>query len=1410
MVDTSGSLDFDIWIGQFDSGLNLQNSKIIDGPNGGADAANDIIVDGTDVYVTGFIDESTGRDIWIAKYDISLNLISSTTYAGPSTHDEGTGIASDGAGSIYITGYITTASQGTDVWIGKYNSDLEYQNSTTYNGSASSNDSGKDILVDGSYLYVVGYVNETVGGVNVWVAKYNTTPAWQAADTFNNFGTYSDIGYDITTWDGDYYIAAKYGSSNPSLHTWWIARYNSSMNRVDELASYTGIALGIASDGNGNFYVAGFDDMFSGEWDICISKYNSFTIIPTGLTKTALGVSSITWNWDDQVDETGYRVISSTDWSVSGDVSPSIWTETGLSTNTYYNRRIVAFNSYGASTSTALECYTHASVPEPSDTSNIMLTRLQANWNTNGNPAGTTYYVVISSMPSPNTNGLAANQSSTTVKTNASFTGLTQDTTYYTEIKAFNHDNISTAFAGSSTPTAKPPSNFSGTAAGISSITWSWSDARSENVYRINNSIDGNESGDVAENETSWTETALSTNTFYSRKIIAVFGIEGSTSALSDCYTKAAVPEPADFSGVAFTQMQVNWNTNGNPAGTTYYVVISSVSSPSTNGLTNQSSTTVNTNAFFTGLNYSTTYFAEVKAINHANISTLFADLGSTRTAIPPTIFAAIDIGISSITWLWTDGDGEEGYRVLSWPGLVDQSGDIAANQVTWADTGLSTNTYYERKLQAFIGADSVVIPDNPGVTTMVSLPAPAGFSIVSPDEIRVDWSPEDNPAWTTYDAVISTGVSPSTNGFTGTYFSSSVSLGVATYMLFSGLTPDTTYYFEARTLNYILIPTPYVDMGSTRTPRSPVNLAGNALGVSSITWSWSDGEFENGYRIISSTDLSANLSPDLSADEVSWIETGLSTNTYYSRHIVSLYGSYGSTTTVFGQYTLAATPSTNLSVGGTSYIMANIIANSNPPGTTYYAVLSSGTSSSTNGFSGNKSSTTTNNFASFKGLNANTTYYVQIKAINHSGISTLYSTESASTTIAAQPSTAFSTDIGIDYIKWSWPEISGTLKYKVYASSNFSLLDGNVISTSYTLTNLPPNEEYGIVYGVVNAGGESVLSPTNDVWTLAAAPDSFEFLEVNIDSITVQWTDTKNSTETIKYQLDYWAQGTSTETTTNFTANEYTAITLKENTTYYFRIRSVNRDAIPTNPGITISAVTKSLVFIAETIDTGTSKTLRIMLPSGEISVNVPAYTFDESVEMTILTQSSFADDNSAAADLTGTKVGIDITIDKSLQPQKNITITIYYRDSDVTGLDENKLIIARYDETGGVWVPLASTPDPANNNVVAYVKHLSIFQIMQVNASNTLSTAKVFPNPFMPSAAGHTSITFSDIPANSTVRIYTFSGQLVKELTASGTGIAGWDATNSALSDVSSGVYLVLIESNGEKKIVKVAIQR
>jgi hypothetical protein len=80
-------------------------------------------------------------------------------------------------------------------------------------------------------------------------------------------------------------------------------------------------------------------------------------------------------------------------------------------------------------------------------------------------------------------------------------------------------------------------------------------------------------------------------------------------------------------------------------------------------------------------------------------------------------------------------------------------------------------------------------------------------------------------------------------------------------------------------------------------------------------------------------------------------------------------------------------------------------------------------------------------------------------------------------------------------------------------------------------------------------------------------------------------------------------------------------------------------------------------------------------------------------------------------------------------------------------------------------------------------------------------LAQARVHPNPWRVDRHDGNPITFDQLSVNSTVKVFTISGHLIRTLSAPG-GSVTWDLKNSSGEKVASGLYLYLITSDPSQK--------
>ncbi len=221
-------------------------------------------------------------------------------------------------------------------------------------------------------------------------------------------------------------------------------------------------------------------------------------------------------------------------------------------------------------------------------------------------------------------------------------TGLLPDTTYFFALRSLNVSQIlspvdtNTATPGQqvfakTSPSILPPSSFSGIALSTESIQWTWSTVSSATTYQVYSHPTNTLLQTVNAPNTSWTETGLSINTAYTRKVRAADLLSVTpASPVATVYTAANSPTNLVFSTVTSNTMTLSWSANGNPAGTSYAL------ERSLDGVAfNAVSTTTATSLQQTGLLVNTTYYFRLRAVNGDGIVTAY-----TPTIFAPTLVA--------------------------------------------------------------------------------------------------------------------------------------------------------------------------------------------------------------------------------------------------------------------------------------------------------------------------------------------------------------------------------------------------------------------------------------------------------------------------------------------------------------------------------------------------------------------------------------------------------------------------------------------------------------------------------------------------------------------------------------------------------------------------------------------------
>ena len=218
---------------------------------------------------------------------------------GTSEADIAYGIAADGSGNVYITGYTQGGLDGNsntgvnDIFSVKYDSSGIKQ--WTRQLGTSTFDTAYGVAVDNSgNVYITGYTqggldgNTSAGNKDIFLMKYDSAGTKQWTKQLGTSGV--DIAYGVAVdGGGNVYITGETnggldGNTNTGEYDVFLVMYDSLGTKQWTRqfgSSYSDIGRGVAVDGSGNIYitgetVGGLDgNTNAGSYDMFLVKYNS-------------------------------------------------------------------------------------------------------------------------------------------------------------------------------------------------------------------------------------------------------------------------------------------------------------------------------------------------------------------------------------------------------------------------------------------------------------------------------------------------------------------------------------------------------------------------------------------------------------------------------------------------------------------------------------------------------------------------------------------------------------------------------------------------------------------------------------------------------------------------------------------------------------------------------------------------------------------------------------------------------------------------------------------------------------------------------------------------------------------------------------------------------------------------------
>ncbi|MBL4656405.1 MAG: T9SS type A sorting domain-containing protein [Flavobacteriales bacterium] len=226
--DSSGNNVWAFNIGE--TGFNSDGNNIVVNPDGSFYITGSFYgtIDFDHGTGTAILSSNGNSDVFLAKYDSGGNYIWATSFGG-NTNDQGSGLTTDSAGNVFVSGRMSGASDfdpgvGTtvlnsngsyDFFLAKFSSLGDFH--WAFNIGGPDVDLCKAIASDGFNVYLTGYIRDsadfdpsastamltTTGGYDIFLAKYDSSGNYLWA--FNIGGT--AVEFDI----GNGLVADKYG-----------------------------------------------------------------------------------------------------------------------------------------------------------------------------------------------------------------------------------------------------------------------------------------------------------------------------------------------------------------------------------------------------------------------------------------------------------------------------------------------------------------------------------------------------------------------------------------------------------------------------------------------------------------------------------------------------------------------------------------------------------------------------------------------------------------------------------------------------------------------------------------------------------------------------------------------------------------------------------------------------------------------------------------------------------------------------------------------------------------------------------------------------------------------------------------------------------------------------------------------
>jgi fibronectin type 3 domain-containing protein len=884
-----------------------------------------------------------------------------------------------------------------------------------------------------------------------------------------------------------------------------------------------------------------------------VSAQVTGTPVAAPLTVTATpGNGQATLTWAAVAGATGYKVKRSTTnggpYTTVGTPTTNGFTDTGLTNTTTYYYVVSATNAGGESVNSSQVSAGPGGtlLGTTSATATPGNGQVTVSWNP---VAGATSYYV---------KRLADNGASYTyvgsgiTQTMYVDSGLTNGITYFYVVSATNGTEGPNSAQVKATPFG-PPSGLVATA-GDRNVALSWSPAPGAQAYTVKRGPSGGPYTSIASAvvQTNYTNTGLTNGTAYYYVVTAVSGAtESAASNVASATPVGAPAVPTGLAAVAGTsQVSLTWNA---VAGATYTVKRSQTSGSGYVAIAPGLTSTAFTNL---GLSNGTAYYYVVTAATAGGESANSAQAASTPMAAPVGLTATPLSAQVNLTWSPVAGAASYTVKRSTTSGGPYTPAITGVVTTTASNTGLTNGTAYYYVVSAVNSGGESVNSAQASAMPVTAPAAPVGLvATAGPSKVSLQWTAI---AGATYKVKRST-----TAG--GPY--ATIAVAPTAAYVNQGLTNGTPYFYVVSAQNGSGEGPNSAQVSATPTmegpPPTPTWISGAGASPTSITWFVQDLNNADSYVLHDDTHAVKGTIP---GGATSYVETGLSENTGYSRHYHSVGpgGTSGPGPSIVA-FTRIHEPT-----------LADITLTAQPGPQVFISLTAFPAAGFWTGCQIERSSDLVN-WGVVKGLSfgfthtdtgvlPETTYHYRIFYRDGGGLTTQYSPYKSVTTLANVPAAPVlsATALSTSSIRWSWNNVNAESGYQLHDAAH------NVIGTTekdflfFDETGLTENTTYTRHVHAVNATGSSNPSTAVARCTLLHNPTTAEFTltavtptRVDIAFGPIPNAANPNTACHIQRSMDSVTWGG----VTTVTASPYSDPWVFAGTTYYYRIQYKNGD---------------------------------------------------------------------------------------------------------------------------------------------------------------------------------------------------------------------------------------------------------